>query len=90
MRAGDHAVEVWQSSQTLLVLICVADLPVAVVPLWQDEQLLLVPLWLHVPDDPAGGRQALDDDADDAEWLAGFPRALVPLWQLAQVPMTSL
>ena len=46
--AGDHAVEVWQSAQAVLVLICVADLPVAVVPLWQLEQVAVTLLWLNV------------------------------------------
>ena len=33
VRTGDQAVLVWQSSQTLLVEMCVAFLPVALVPL---------------------------------------------------------
>jgi hypothetical protein len=37
---------VWQSSQTLLVEICVAFLPVALVPLWHEAQLPLIPEWL--------------------------------------------
>ena len=38
-RAGLQPVVVWQSPQTLVVARWVADLPVAVVPLWQDEQV---------------------------------------------------
>jgi len=37
--AGLHAVVVWQLVQVLLVLRWVALLPVAVVPLWHDEQV---------------------------------------------------
>jgi hypothetical protein len=43
--AGVQAVVLWQSSQTLLVVKWVADLPVAFVPLWQDAQFAVMPLW---------------------------------------------
>ena len=90
MRAGDHAVEVWQSSQTLLVDRCALPLPVAVVPLWQLEQLDVIPLWLKVAGDHAVVRWQLEHSAVVGTCVAGLPRALVPLWQLAQVPITSL
>ena len=35
---GFQRVGLWQSSQVLVVAIWVAFLPLAVVPLWQDEQ----------------------------------------------------
>ena len=34
--AGVQAVVVWQSSQAVLVAIWLLDLPVALVPLWQE------------------------------------------------------
>ncbi len=78
----------WQASQALVVVICVADLPVAWVPLWQLEQLAVIPAWLKL-----AGVQA------EVEWqslhcavvaicVPGLPVAAVPLWQLEQVPVT--
>ncbi len=37
--AGTQAFVVWQSSQVLPETMCVADLPVAVLPLWQLKQV---------------------------------------------------
>ena len=37
---GVHLVVLWQLMQLPLVGMCVADLPVADVPLWQLEQLV--------------------------------------------------
>jgi hypothetical protein len=36
---GFHAEDEWQLSHSAFVAMCVAFLPVAVVPLWQEEQL---------------------------------------------------
>jgi hypothetical protein len=44
VKTGANAVVLWQASQALLVLIWVAILPAAVLPLWQPEQLLVMPL----------------------------------------------
>ena len=53
-RGRPPRVVLWQDSQLLLVVICVAFLPVACVPLWQLTQLPVTPLWLNV-----AGRQAV-------------------------------
>ena len=68
--------------------MCVADLPVAWVPLWQLEQAAVMPVWLKL-----AGVQALVEwqslhCAVVAMWVAGLPAALVPLWQDEQVPVT--
>jgi hypothetical protein len=42
--AGFQAPIVWQVSHTAAVGICVAGLPVAVVPLWQVAQPLVMPV----------------------------------------------
>ncbi len=42
--AGRQAVVAWQDSQVSVVAMCVAFLPVAVVPLWQLEQPLMMPV----------------------------------------------
>ena len=44
----DALAMLWQSAQALLVLMCVADLPVALVPLWHDEQVAVMLAWLKV------------------------------------------
>ena len=59
--------------------ICVAFLPVAWVPLWQLEQVAVIPAWLKV-----AGVQALLvwqvlHSAVVAMWLAVLPVARVPL-----------
>jgi hypothetical protein len=40
-------VDLWQVSQDAVVWMCVADLPNAVVPLWQVAQPLTMPVWLN-------------------------------------------
>ena len=50
MSTGDHAVVRWQASQTLVLAICVPDLPGALLPLWQLAHPELIPLWLKVAD----------------------------------------
>ena len=79
MRAGLQTLVVWQASQALVVVICVADLPVAWFPLWQLEQLPLIPAWLKF-----AGVQALVEwqslhCAVVAIWLLDLPLALVAL-----------
>lgn len=44
--AGDQALVAWQSSQALVVARWLDDLPVALVPLWHDEQVPVILLWL--------------------------------------------
>ena len=88
VRTGDQAVEVWQSSHKLFVVMCAADFPVAFVPLWQEEQAPVTLAWLKF-----AGVQALVEwqslhCAVVAMWLAGLPGAMAPLWQLEQAPVT--
>jgi hypothetical protein len=67
--------------------MCVVGLPVAVVPLWQVEQVPgATPVWLKV-----AGVQALvlwhvSHACVVGIWLVGLPVAVVPLWQVEQVP----
>ena len=77
--AGDHAVEVWQSAQAVLVLMCVADLPAALVPLWHDEQVAVMLAWLKVAGvQPLTLWQSLHS-ALVGMWLAVLPSATEPL-----------
>ena len=43
--AGDHAVGVWQLLHSVDVGMCVAPLPLAVVPLWQLEHEPTTSAW---------------------------------------------
>lgn len=67
-----------------------ALLPVALVPLWQPEQPVVMPACEKVD-----GRQA-SVAWHEAQfcvvgmWLAGLPVADVPLWQAEQVPCTCV
>ena len=68
----------------------VFGLPVAVVPLWQLEQVPVTALWSKV-----AGVQALVvwqalHWAEVVTWVFGLPVAEVPLWQLEQVPVMPL
>jgi hypothetical protein len=49
-RTGDQAAVVWQLAQVFVVDKCVAVLPVALVPLWQEAQLPLTLAWLNFAD----------------------------------------
>ena len=90
MRGGLQALVVWQASQALVVVICVADLPVACVPLWQLEQLPLIPAWLKLAGVQAEVEWQSLHCAVVAMWLAGLPAALLPLWHDEQVPVTCV
>jgi hypothetical protein len=63
-------------------------LPIAVVPLWQEKQLVAIPVWLNVAGTQAVVWWQLLHAAVVGTWVAGLPVATVPLWQLAQVPIT--
>jgi hypothetical protein len=78
--------------QLAVVEMWVAFLPVAVVPLWQVEQLVAAVnvLWstfapVHTVVDLWHDSQV----AVVAMWLADLPVATVPLWQLAQLVVTA-
>ena len=88
--AGLQAVVRWQSSHIVLVEMCVADLPVAVVPLWQLAHVPVTLEWLKVAGVHAVVWWQVPHSAEVWMWVAGLPVALVPLWQLEQVPVTSL
>ena len=45
MAAGLKAAAVWQVSQVAVVAMCVADLPLADLPLWQLAQPVVTPVW---------------------------------------------
>ncbi|MEQ1494818.1 MAG: hypothetical protein ABL912_03540, partial [Novosphingobium sp.] len=68
----------WQDSHTFVVCPCPGFLPIAVVPLWQDEQLVVMPVWLKL-----AGVQALVvwqvlHCAVVLTWFADLPLAVVP------------
>lgn len=46
--AGDQAATEWQLSQLVVVAMCEADRPVALVPLWQLAQFPLTLAWLKL------------------------------------------
>jgi hypothetical protein len=77
--AGDQALVVWQSSHVVLVEICVDDLPVALVPLWQDEHVPLILAWLKLAGDQAEVVWQVLHSAVVAICVVGFPAALLPL-----------
>ena len=76
-------------SQPLLLAMCVADLPVAVTPLWQLTQVPVTPLCVKVAGVQAVVPWQVEHSAVVGICVADFPLALVPLWQLEQVPVTS-
>ena len=70
---------VWQSAQLLLDGIWPGCLPVAVVPLWQLEQVPVTALWSK-----RAGTQALvvwqsSQALVELTWVACLPVAVVPL-----------
>ena len=81
---------VWQSSQTELVVMWVADLPVAVVPLWQLAQVPVTLEWLKFAGVQAVVEWQVEHSAVVGIWVAVLPVALEPLWHDEQVPSTSL
>ncbi len=88
--AGFQALVLWQLSQAAVVGIWPADLPVAVLPLWQVEQAPgATPVWLKL-----AGVQALvlwqpSHTAVVGICELGLPVAVLPLWQLAQLPAAT-
>ena len=75
----------WQVSQAAVVTMCVAGLPLAVVPLWQEAQPVTMPVWTNVA--PANVTVLLWQVSQAAvvtTCVVGLPLAVVPLWQVAQ------
>jgi len=67
--------------------MCVLDLPVAVVPLWQVEHVPgAMPVWFIVAVFHDEVLWQVSQDAVVGMWFADLPAAVVPLWQVAQVP----
>ena len=84
---GFQAVVVWQLMQlTAPAGMCVADFPVAVVPLWQLPQFVAAVkvLWSTFAPVQAVVLWHVPQLAVVARWLPGFPDAVLPLWQLEQ------
>ena len=85
--AGNQAEVRWQASQLCVVGICVDGLPVAVLPLWQVEQLPAVTvLWSKLAGSQAVVRWQLSQLCVVGTCVAGLPVAVLPLWQVAQLP----
>ena len=89
--AGLKVLVPWQASQVALEAMCVAVLPLAVVPLWQLAQPVVMPTWSNA----VAGFQAavlwqLSQVLLAGMWVAILPVAIVPLWQLKQAPMTCV
>jgi hypothetical protein len=67
--------------------MCVLGLPVAVLPLWQVEQVPgAIPVWLKVAGSQAVVLWQLSHEAMVGMCEPGFPVAVDPLWQVEQVP----
>ena len=65
-------------------------LPVAVLPLWQLEQVPGTTLaWLKVAGSQAVVRWHWSQLAVVGRWFDGLPVAVLPLWQLEQVPAAT-
>ena len=69
----------WQSAHKLLVLIWVAGLPVAVVPLWQVEQVAVTPVCEKVAGVHAAVPWHEPQSAEVGRCVAGLPVAALPL-----------
>jgi len=70
--------------------MCVVDLPVAVVPLWQVAHVPgATPVWLKVAGVQADVLWQLSHEAVVGRWVVGLPVAVVPLWQVEHVPGTT-
>ena len=63
-------------------------MPLALVPLWQLEQVPITSVWATVrTGDQALVVWQLAQAVVLPMWVADLPVALVPLWQLTQVPV---
>ncbi|OIN93538.1 MAG: hypothetical protein AUJ20_03750 [Comamonadaceae bacterium CG1_02_60_18] len=82
----------WQLAQLSVVLMCVAFLPVALLPLWQLAQLvaLVKVLWSALaPLQVEVDLWQLSQPAVVWIWLLFLPVAVLPLWQLEQLLVTE-
>lgn len=70
----------WQVSHGLLVTMCLADFPVAVVPLWQLAQFAMMPVWfIRAPANVAVLLWQVSHGLFVTRCLADFPVAVLPL-----------
>jgi hypothetical protein len=69
-----------------VVAICVADLPLADLPLWQLAQPVVMPVWSNLapPANEVVELWQVSQAAVVGMWLDDLPFAVVLLWQLAQ------
>ena len=82
---------VWQEPHSEVVGMCVLALPLALVPLWQLEQVPTTSAWLTAL---AGDQAAVAWQSSHlllvVMWLDDLPVALVPLWQVEHCPVMPL
>jgi hypothetical protein len=70
--------------------MCVLDLPVAAVPLWQVAQVPgATPAWLNVTGVQALVLWQVSHAAVVAICVLGLPLLMLPLWQVEHVPGTT-
>jgi len=72
---GIQPVVVWQLLHSLVVGMCVVALPVAVVPLWQVLQPLVIPMWLKVAGSQAAVVWQVEHSCTVTTWVAVLPVA---------------
>src|SRR5581483_6772201 len=79
MRAPPNVVVLrWQVSHGAVVAMWLAGLPVAVVPLWQEAQLLVMPLWsMRAPENVNVLLWQVSHGAVVTMWFAGLARAWI-------------
>jgi hypothetical protein len=81
---------VWQASHVLLLAMCVAFFPVALVPLWQLAQFVVMPVWSNFAGFHALGLWQSSHVLLLAMCPVFLPVAIVPLWHEKQLPTTCV
>ena len=77
--AGFQVATLWQASQRVVVGICAAFLPLALVPLWQPEQPEVMPAWVNVVGVQAIVAWQVSQPAVVGICVADLPGAMLPL-----------
>ena len=88
--AGFQTLTTWQDSQRSLARMCAGFLPVARVPLWQPEQLAVMPVCSNVAGDQAVVWWQFSQVLPVGRCRADLPVAVVPLWQAEQPLVTPV